>query len=109
MIKKMVMDEERLREVLGFSCIGLPGEEYAEVLDRVNAVLRMCDEMQELDSSNVSPFEWDVIKAPARRKDSPVAWNGRERLLDRAPVREGDFFRVPRIIARDDIEPEEEE
>ena len=29
MIKKMEMDEKRLREVLGFSCIGLPEEEYA--------------------------------------------------------------------------------
>lgn len=109
MIKKMEMDEERLREVLGFSCIGLPEEEYAEVLDRVNAVLRMCDDMQELDSSNVSPFEWDVMKAPARREDIPVTWDGRDRFLDQAPVRDGDFFHVPRIIARDDVAMEEEE
>lgn len=109
MIKKMEMDEKRLREVLGFSCIGLPEEEYVEILDRVNSVLRMCDDVQELDSSNVSPFEWDVMKAPERRKDIPVTWKGRDRFLDQAPVREGDFFRVPRIIARDDTEVEEEE
>jgi aspartyl-tRNA(Asn)/glutamyl-tRNA(Gln) amidotransferase subunit C len=109
MIRKMEMDEERLREVLGFSCIGLPEGEYAEVLDRVNAVLRMCDEMQELDSSNVSPFEWDVIKAPLRREDMPASWGGRDRFLDQAPVRDGDFFHVPRIIARDDLEMEEGE
>ena len=109
MIRKMEMDEIRLREVLGFSCIGLPEEEYAEVLDRVNAVLRMCDEMQELDSSNVSPFEWDVIKAPLRREDMPASWGGRDRFLDQAPVRDGDFFHVPRIIARDDLEMEEGE
>ena len=109
MIKKMVMDEERLRDVLSFSCIGLPEEEYPEVLDRVNAVLRMCDEMQELVGSDVRPFEWDVIKSPARRKDIPVAWDGRDRMLDRAPVRDGDFFRVPRIIAKDGTEEEEEE
>ena len=109
MIKKMEMDEERLREVLGFSCIGLPEEEYAEVLDRVNAVLRMCDDMQELDSSNVSPFEWDVMKAPERREDMPVTWDGRDRFLDQAPVRDGDFFHVPRIIARDDVETGEGE
>jgi aspartyl-tRNA(Asn)/glutamyl-tRNA(Gln) amidotransferase subunit C len=109
MIKKMEMDEERLREVLGFSCIGLPEAEYVEVLDRVNSVLRMCDEMQELDSSNVSPFEWDVKKAPDRREDRAVPWQGRDRFLDQAPVREGDFFHVPRIIARDDVEVEEGE
>ncbi|MDD4159819.1 MAG: aspartyl/glutamyl-tRNA amidotransferase subunit C [Synergistaceae bacterium] len=109
MIKKMEMDEVRLREVLGFSCIGLPEEEYPEVLDRVNSVLRMCDEMQELDSSNVSPFEWDVKKAPERREDRPVVWEGRDHFLDQAPVRDGDFFHVPRIIAIDGSETEGDE
>jgi aspartyl-tRNA(Asn)/glutamyl-tRNA(Gln) amidotransferase subunit C len=99
MIKKMVMDEERLREVLTLARIGLPEEEFPEVLGRVNAVLRMCDEMQELDCSNVRPFEWDVKKAPARREDVPVKWIGRDRFLAQAPVRDGDFFKVPRIIA----------
>ena len=99
MIKKMVMDEERLREVLTLARIGLPEEEFPEVLGRVNAVLRMCDEMQELDCSNVRPFEWDVKKAPARREDVPVKWAGRDRFLEQAPVRDGDFSKVPRIIA----------
>lgn len=102
MIKKMVMDEERLREVLTFSRIGLPEEEFGEVLDRVNAVLRMCDEMQELDHDNVEPFEWDVKKVPARRPDKAAVWEGRDKFLAQAPVREGDFFRVPRIIAREE-------
>ena len=46
MIKKMVMDEERLREVLTLARIGLPEEEFPAVLGRVNAVLRMCDELK---------------------------------------------------------------
>ena len=99
MIKKMVMDEERLREVLTLARIGLPEEEFPEVLGRVNADLRMCDEMQELDCSNVRPFEWDVKKAPARREDVPARWEKRDVFLAQAPVRDGDFFRVPRIIA----------
>ena len=99
MIKKMVMDEARLREVLGLAQIGLPKEEFGEVLDRVNAVLRMCDEMQELDHDSVKPFEWDVRKAPARRTDEPGGWSGRDAFLNQAPAEDGDFFRVPRIIA----------
>ncbi|NLD04816.1 MAG: aspartyl/glutamyl-tRNA amidotransferase subunit C [Synergistaceae bacterium] len=109
MTEKMEMDKERLLEVLGFSCIGLPEEEYTDVLGRVNAVLRMCDDMQELDISNVSPFEWDVRKVPSRREDKSVVWKGRDRFLDQAPVKEGDFFRVPRIMAKNDDEMEGEE
>lgn len=102
MIKKMVMDKERLREVIGLSRIGLPEEEFDEVLGRVNAVLRMCDEMQELEHENVRPFEWDVKKTPSRRADEPVKWDNRDTFLDQAPVRDGDFFRVPRIISLED-------
>ncbi|MDO5563355.1 MAG: Asp-tRNA(Asn)/Glu-tRNA(Gln) amidotransferase subunit GatC [Synergistaceae bacterium] len=105
---KMVMDEERLREVLTFSRIGLPEEEFGEVLERVNSVLRMCDEMQELDHDKVEPFEWNVKQMPARRPDTPVVWAGRDAFLDQAPVRDGDFFRVPRIIARDGETSEDE-
>ena len=109
MIKKMVVDDERLREVLSLSRIGLPEEEFPQVLDRVNAVLRMCDEMQELDHENVEPFEWDIKKAPERRNDEPVLWSGRDEFLAQAPVRDGDFFRVPRIIAKEDDSESEEE
>ena len=99
MIKKMEMDRERLREVLTLSRIGLPEERYKDVLDRVNDILRLCDKMQELAQKDVPPFEWDVQKAPKRRADEPRRWEGRDVFLEEAPVRSGDFFRVPRIIA----------
>lgn len=105
MIKKMIMDDERLNEVLGFAKISLPKNEFPEVLDRVNAVLRMCDEMQELEHDHIEPFEWDVQKIPALREDKSVEWDGRNRFLDQAPVREGDFFKVPRIIALENDGP----
>lgn len=107
MIKKMEMDRERLREVLTLSRIGLPEDEYQEVLDRVNEILRMCDKMQGLASEDAAPFEWDVQKAPARRADVPVKWSGRDIFLKEAPVREGDFFRVPRIIPLEEESEEE--
>lgn len=99
---KMEMNEDRLREVTSLARIGLPKEEYEAVLARVNAVLRMCDEMQALEHSSVKPFEWDVKKAPDRRADKPLKWNGRELFLAQAPASDGDFFRVPRIIALDE-------
>lgn len=96
---KMEMNEERLKEVTNLASIGLPREEYAAVLERVNAVLRMCDAMQELDHSLVKPFEWDVNRSTERRPDAPDQWSGRTFFLAQAPAADGDFFRVPRIIA----------
>lgn len=95
----MDMDESRLREVLGFSQIDLPESEFKTVLNRINAVFRMCDEMDELDYSSVTPFEWDIKKSPTRRIDNSKKWNKRDVFLAQAPVVDGDFFRVPRIIS----------
>ena len=39
-----------------------------------------------------------------REEGSRVKWDGRDAFLDQAPVRDGDFFRVPRIIALEDEE-----
>jgi aspartyl-tRNA(Asn)/glutamyl-tRNA(Gln) amidotransferase subunit C len=109
MIKKMTMDEQRLKEVLTLSRIGLPESEFGEVLNRVNAVFRMCDNMAELDLESVQPFEWDVKAPQGRRADCPDQWGGREKFLSQAPTVEGDFFRVPRIIAVDEGAGEAEE
>lgn len=106
---KMEMNEERLKEVTNMARIGLPPEEYEIVLARINEVLRMCDEMQELEHSSVEPFELDVKKEPARREDSSQVWDGRDHFLAQAPVSDGDFFRVPRIIALDDSVEEDDE
>lgn len=106
---KMEMNEERLKEVTEMARIGLPQEEYSAVLARVNAVLRMCDEMQELELSSVKPFEWNVRKAHMRRTDESLEWNGRDQFLAQAPAADGDFFRVPRIIALGDGEEEADE
>ncbi len=103
MIKKMEMDEERLREVLGFSCIGLPEEEYAEVLMPGSSAVLRCTICRNSDSSNVSPFEWDVMKAPARREDIPVTWGWRGSLPDQAPVRERRLLPRP-ADQQDDVE-----
>jgi len=105
---KMEMDEQRLREVIELSRIGLPEEEFKDVLDRVNAVLRMCDEMQDLRMDGVSPFEWDIIEAQRMRPDVPEVWEGRDDFLNQAPVRDGDFFRVPRIIPLEEDDVSEE-
>lgn len=106
---KMEMNEERLKEVTNMARIGLPPEEYETVLARVNAVLRMCDEMQQLEHLSVKPFELDVKKEPVRREDRSQVWDGRDDFLSRAPVSDGDFFRVPRIIALDDSVEEDDE
>ena len=107
MTDKNKINETVLKEILSISCIDLPEKEYPEVMNRINEVLRMCDEMGDLDLTDVRPFEWETSGPFSRREDLPFSWSGRDSFLKGAPVSDGDFFRVPRILA-EDVGSEEE-
>jgi aspartyl-tRNA(Asn)/glutamyl-tRNA(Gln) amidotransferase subunit C len=52
-----------------------------------------------VDTEGVLPTTRAVEVVNATREDTVVATDVRQDLLDQAPQREGDFFRVPKILA----------
>lgn len=102
MTDKNRMDVTVLKEILNFSCIDLSEAEYPKVVSRVNEVLEMCDEMHELDLAGTPLFEWEEAGPFLRREDLPRGWSGRDSFMEGAPVSDGDFFRVPRILSEED-------
>lgn len=100
MNKRLIMTENKLIEVFDLSKINLPKElEFQKVLNKINDLIDMCDNTKDLDLTNVTPFDWEMKAMPKRREDRPQQWDSRDSFLEKAPVSEGDFFRVPRIIA----------
>jgi aspartyl-tRNA(Asn)/glutamyl-tRNA(Gln) amidotransferase subunit C len=98
--KKIVMTKDKLIEVFDLSKIKLPSEaEFQKVLNKINELIYMCDDMRDLDLTKVNTFEWEMHSLPKRREDIPQIWDRRDSFLEKAPVSEGDFFRVPRIMA----------
>ena len=57
------------------------------------------DQLQGVDTDGVPPTTRAVEVVNVTREDQVVATEVREELLDQAPLREGDFFRVPKILA----------
>ncbi len=96
---QMRLDKERLLEVLKLSQLRIDECHYDEIISRVNDVLALCDKMADLPHETLEAFEWDVKKEPVRRKDEAVTWTGRDKFMDESPIKDGDFYRVPRIIA----------
>ena len=54
--------------------------------------------MQEIDTENIPPTTRAVEVVNAMREDLVEVNCSREDILNQAPNREGDFFRVPKIL-----------
>ena len=73
--------------------------------DQINAytiqlehILEYIDQLQGIDTRGVPPTARAVEVVNVTREDSVTFTEVREAILSQAPQREGDFYRVPRII-----------
>ena len=69
---------------------------YANQLERI---LDYVSHLESIDTEGVLPTTRAVEVVNVTRADEVEATEVREDLLNLAPQREGDFFRVPRILA----------
>jgi aspartyl-tRNA(Asn)/glutamyl-tRNA(Gln) amidotransferase subunit C len=78
------------------------GPEEADSLGKdLNGILEHFERLKNLDLSGIDPFAREDLAATPWREDIVKSWDGREEALSQAPIRDGDFFRVPRILEED--------
>jgi aspartyl-tRNA(Asn)/glutamyl-tRNA(Gln) amidotransferase subunit C len=88
-----------VRKVADLARLYLPEEKIATYTGQLERILDYVDQLQAVDTDGVPPTTRAVEVINATRDDRVVATDVREELLDQAPQREGDFFRVPKILA----------
>ena len=77
----------------------LPEGTIATYTGQLERILDYVDQLQAVDTEGVPPTTRAVEVVNVTRADTVVPTDVREDLLDQAPQREGDFFRVPKIMA----------
>ena len=77
----------------------LPEGEVQAYTSQLEKILGYFQQLEEVDTTNVLPTTRAVEVVNVVRDDDMTTTNVREELLDQAPQREGDFFRVPKILA----------
>ena len=79
--------------------LDLPEDKIATYTGQLERILDYVDHLQAVDTDGVPATTRAVEVVNVTREDSVVATDVREQLLNEAPLREGDFFRVPKILA----------
>ena len=96
-MSKITADD--VRKVAHLARLDLPEAKITTYTGQLERILDYVDQLQSVDTDGVPPTTRAVEVVNVTRQDKVVATEVREELLDQAPLREGDFFRVPKILA----------
>jgi aspartyl-tRNA(Asn)/glutamyl-tRNA(Gln) amidotransferase subunit C len=89
---------EDVRKVAQLARLELPEEKIATYATQLERILDYVAHLEQVDTEGVPPTTRAVEVVNVTRDDRVEPTPVREELLDLAPQREGDFFRVPRIL-----------
>ena len=92
------IDESQVRKVAKLSRLELTDAEVGEFTGQLRAILGYVEKMNELDTENVEPLAHCLPISNVFRPDCVKESLGTEKALANAPQRDGDFFKVPKIL-----------
>ena len=87
-----------VRKVAQLARLELPEDQIQTYTAQIEEILSYVDQLQEIDTKNVPPTARAVEVVNSMREDLVEVKCSREDILNQAPNREGDFFRVPKIL-----------
>tara|TARA_Y100001968_G_scaffold104692_1_gene94635 strand:- start:115 stop:402 length:288 start_codon:yes stop_codon:yes gene_type:complete len=87
-----------VRKVAHLARLELPDDQIETYTAQLEEILSYVYQLQEIDTQNVPPTTRAVEVVNAMREDLVDVSCLREDILNQAPHREGDFFRVPKIL-----------
>ena len=87
-----------VRKVAHLARLELPEDQIETYTSQIEEILSYVDQLQEIDTQNVHPTTRAVEVVNQMREDLVEVNDSREEILNQAPHREGDYFRVPKIL-----------
>jgi aspartyl-tRNA(Asn)/glutamyl-tRNA(Gln) amidotransferase subunit C len=94
----MALDRDAVRHIALLARLALSAEEEAQFTEQLGHILEHFEKLAALDTSTVEPTTTVVDMVAAYRDDVVSNSPAGEELRANAPARDGDFFRVPKII-----------
>jgi aspartyl-tRNA(Asn)/glutamyl-tRNA(Gln) amidotransferase subunit C len=87
-----------VRHIAKLGRIELPDPQAQQFSRQLASILGYFDKLRELDTTNVEPMVHAVELHNVLAEDVPAPSLTSEQALANAPQRDGDFFKVPKVI-----------
>jgi aspartyl-tRNA(Asn)/glutamyl-tRNA(Gln) amidotransferase subunit C len=88
-----------VRKVAQLARLDLPEDKIATYTDQLESILEYVGQLESIDTKGVPETTRAVEVTNVTREDGVTPTPVRDEILNQAPQREGDFFRVPKILA----------
>ena len=88
-----------VRKVAKLARLDLADEKIATYTNQLESILDYVSQLQAVDTTDVPPTTRAVEVVNVTRDDGVTPTKVREDILNQAPQREQDFYRVPKILA----------
>jgi len=92
------IDRNLVRHIARLSRIELREDQVETFSRQLGNTLAHFDKLKELDTSGVEPMAHAVERTNVLAEDTPQPSLTPEQALANAPERDGDFFKVPKVI-----------
>jgi len=92
------ISRQEVQKVAKLARLELSDAEIEQFTGQLGAILEYVEKMNELDTDNVEPLAHCLPVSNVFRADEVKESLGTDRTLANAPERDGEFFRVPRIL-----------
>jgi len=92
------LSEEEVRKVAKLSRLDLTETQIAEFTNQLCDILDHVAKINELDTEGVEPLAHCLPVSNCFRQDAVKESLGTEKVLANAPQRDGQFFKVPKIL-----------
>jgi aspartyl-tRNA(Asn)/glutamyl-tRNA(Gln) amidotransferase subunit C len=93
-----MLDRDQVHKVAHLARLELSEAEETLFSGQLNSILEYVEQLNELDVSGVEPTTRAIEVVNVMRADALHPYPQREALLDCAPERDGEFFKVPKIM-----------
>ena len=94
----MKLSRESVQRIAILARLRLTADEESEITGHLDQILSYMDKLNELDTANIDLFNHDIDNLSALRDDKVANQPNTDVLLANAPDRDGNFFKVPKII-----------
>lgn len=93
-----MLDQAQVHKVALLARLALTPEEETQFASQISGILDYIEQLSELDTTDVAPTTRAIDVSNITRPDQHQSVQNREAILNCAPDRDGDFFKVPRIL-----------
>jgi aspartyl-tRNA(Asn)/glutamyl-tRNA(Gln) amidotransferase subunit C len=93
-----MIDRDQIRKVALLARLALTEAEEEQFATQLSNILDYFEQLNELDVTDVLPTTRAIDVSNVVRADTLIRDPNREAILDNAPQRDGEFFKVPKII-----------